>query len=92
MIKKTTLRVSALSIALFLIIAAAFTAFAAEDTATTGKTHALVDSAAVFTDEQTSDLVSQMKSAGEKTGWQFIIYTNKNNSFSNLWNPIIWCV
>lgn len=100
MIKKYTVKISALAVVLLLIIAAVCPVFATEEstaaessttaaaalgTNAVGNTYALTDDAAVFTETQAQELMSELKAAGEKTGWQFIIHTsNKGVSADNM--------
>ncbi len=91
MIKKYTVKISALAVVLLIIIAAVYPVFATEEstaaassttaaasvgTNSVGDTYALTDDAAVFTEAQAQELINELKAAGEKTGWQFIIHTS----------------
>lgn len=77
MIKKTSLRISALSLALLLLFAAAFTVFAVSASV-------VDDSANVFTAEQRSELQSRLDRTADKTGWQMIVYTSDKGIASDL--------
>lgn len=71
MMKKLTLRFSALTMALLLLFASAMMVSAA----TTG---ALDDGAQLFSAAQTADLQQRLDAASQKTGWQFIIRTSND--------------
>lgn len=70
MIKKISVRLTAFSAAMLLMLASALIAFAASSV--------IDDSAAVFSPEQQAELTSMMNSACDKTGWQFIIHTSND--------------
>lgn len=78
MMKKVSLSVSALLVVLLLVCAAAIPAFA-ECT----DTYAITDDAAVFSADQTEDLIEELDEAGKKTGWQFIVHTSKDGIVSD---------
>lgn len=77
MMKKTSLRISALSLALLLLLAAVFPVFAVSESV-------VDDSANVFTAEQRSELKSRFDRTADKTGWQMIVYTSSQGIGSNL--------
>ena len=78
MIKKVSIRAAALLFALFLISAAVLPVFAEVTDA-----YALTDDASVFDAAQTQTLTAQLKEAGEKTGWQFIVHTSNDGIYSD---------
>ena len=67
MMKKLSLRFTALTFAVLLLFASVMMASAATGT--------LDDGAQLFTAAQQSDLQQRLNAASEKTGWQFIIHT-----------------
>ena len=77
MIKKTSLRISALGLALLLLFAAAFTVVAAS-------AGVVDDSAGVFSAAQRDELKSRFDRTADKTGWQMIVYTSTRGIGSNL--------
>ena len=78
MIKKVSVRATALLFALFLLCAAVFPVFAEVTDA-----YAITDDASVFDASQTQALAAQLKEAGEKTGWQFIVHTSNDGISSD---------
>ena len=70
MMKKLTLRLTAMTFAVLLLFASVMMASAATGT--------LDDSAMIFTTAQAADLQKRLDEASQKTGWQFIIHTSND--------------
>ena len=71
--KKLIIRSSALALAVMLIFASVFCAFA-EIT----QTYAITDDAAVFSADEAASLAVKLDEAGSRTGWQFIVHTSND--------------
>ena len=78
MMKKLTIRASALAVAAMLLLMSLFAVFA-EVT----NTYAITDDAAVFNADETASLATQLNEAGKKTGWQFIVHTSNDGISSD---------
>ena len=75
MMKKVSLRISALALALMLLLASVMIVSAAPS-------GVLSDEAGIFNSAQAADLQQKLDEASAKTGWQFIIHTT-NRTFTN---------
>ena len=75
MMKKGSLRISAIALAALLVCASLFSVFAA--------TYSIEDGASVFTQEQIDDLAAKLDAAVAKTGWEFIIYASNDGTDSD---------
>ena len=77
MMKKVTTRVSALALAVMLVLGSLVMVFAASPAV-------VDDSAGIFTADQKTEIASRFDKTGSKTGWQLILYTSKQGVSSGL--------
>lgn len=76
MMKRVSVRLSALTVAALLLFASVFMVWGAA-------TYALTDDAGIFDQNQTADLTAKLDEAGKKTGWQFIVHTSNDGIVSD---------